>query len=165
MIRFGGVVVSGDVNSPMPAWSTEVNGPLTVNQIDALTALVETWAAGGRQAQAPVAQHRGGGPGGLPAAGLQGCHGADLAGVPEFPEHQNIGNEPVTDLPTPDHPAGPAEGRLRERPAQAFLEDWIRDSAVNYNDGTPTGMPAHPAAQLPDHALKALITFLLGQKQ
>ena len=29
VIRFGGVVVSGDVNSPMPAWSTEVGGPLT----------------------------------------------------------------------------------------------------------------------------------------
>ena len=44
VIRFGGVVVSGNVNSPMPAWSSEVNGPLTVQQVDALTALVTSWA-------------------------------------------------------------------------------------------------------------------------
>jgi hypothetical protein len=45
------------------------------------------------------------------------------------------------------------------------LELWIRDSAANYNDGTPTGMPAHPESQLPQDALQALITFLLEQKQ
>ena len=45
VIRFGGVVVSGNVNSPMPAWSSEVGGPLTVQQVDALTALVKSWAA------------------------------------------------------------------------------------------------------------------------
>ena len=45
VIRFGGVVVSGRVESPMPAWSTEVAGPLTIQQVDALTALVESWAA------------------------------------------------------------------------------------------------------------------------
>src|SRR5919106_4378261 len=44
VIRYGGVVVSGNVNSLMPAWSTEVGGPLTIEQIDALTALVESWA-------------------------------------------------------------------------------------------------------------------------
>ena len=46
-----------------------------------------------------------------------------------------------------------------------MLELWIRDSSANYNDGTPTGMPAHPEASLSDTALQALITFLLEQKQ
>ena len=46
-----------------------------------------------------------------------------------------------------------------------MLELWIRDSSANYNDGTPTGMPAHPEASLSDSALQALITFLLEQKQ
>ena len=31
-----------------------------------------------------------------------------------------------------------------------MLEQWIRDSSANYNDGTPTGMPAHPEASLSD---------------
>jgi hypothetical protein len=44
-----------------------------------------------------------------------------------------------------------------------FLENWIRDSAANYNDGQPTGMPPHPESQLSESALQALITFLLEQ--
>ena len=56
VISYGGIVVSGNPNSPMPAWSTEAGGPLTVQQVDALTALVTSWAAENSGAsQAPVA--------------------------------------------------------------------------------------------------------------
>jgi len=48
--------------------------------------------------------------------------------------------------------------------ARSFLERWIRDSAVNYNDGTATGMPVHPEGKISVSALRALITFLLSQK-
>ena len=44
-VSFGGVVVSGNVNSPMPAWSYEVGGPLNEQQIEAVVTLVESWAA------------------------------------------------------------------------------------------------------------------------
>src|ERR671917_358404 len=43
-VSYGGVVVSGNVNSPMPAWSDEVGGPLNEQQIEAVVALVESWA-------------------------------------------------------------------------------------------------------------------------
>jgi hypothetical protein len=46
-----------------------------------------------------------------------------------------------------------------------MLDLWIRDSAANYNDGEPTGMPPHPEASLSESALQALITFLLEQRQ
>src|ERR687891_2802618 len=50
VVSFGGVVVSGNVNSPMPAWSAEVGGPLNEQQIEAVVGLVEGWAvaAGGQ---------------------------------------------------------------------------------------------------------------------
>ena len=48
-----------------------------------------------------------------------------------------------------------------EEDPRNFLELWIRDSAGNYNDGEPTGMPAHPEGSLSESALPALITFLL----
>ena len=53
-VSYGGVVVSGNVNSPMPAWSAEVGGPLNVQQIEAVVALVTELGGGGRR----------GGPGG-----------------------------------------------------------------------------------------------------
>jgi mono/diheme cytochrome c family protein len=165
VIRYGGVVVSGNVNSPMPAWSTEAGGPLTIQQIDALTALVDSWAAeAATQSQAPVPNTVEAGQEVYQTADCQGCHGPNLEGVGEFPNLQNIGNEPVTDLPTPITQLDKLKKDYADDPRK-FLEDWIRDSAANYNDGTPTGMPAHPADQLPDDALKALITFLLDQKQ
>jgi mono/diheme cytochrome c family protein len=166
VIRFGGVVVSGDVNSPMPAWSTEVGGALTINQIDALTAMVETWAL--EAGQLPDEE--------VPdtvEAGQQvytdklcgGCHGPDLAGVAGiFPSLLNIGNEPVIDLPTPITQLEKLQADYADDP-RSFLELWIRDSAVNYNDGTPTGMPVHPEGTISESALRALITFLLSQKQ
>lgn len=171
VIRFGGVVVSGNVDSPMPAWSTEVGAALTVNQIDALTALVETWvleAAAEPEQEVPDTV----------AAGQQvytdkgcgGCHGPELAGVVDadgnviFPSLQDIGNEPVVDLPTPISQLDQLQADYAAD-APAFLERWIRDSAVNYNDGTPTGMPVHPEGTISASAMKALITFLLSQKQ
>jgi mono/diheme cytochrome c family protein len=164
VIRFGGVVVSGDVNSPMPAWSTEVGGPLTVNQIDALTALVETWALEARsQPDQAVPNTVEAGQKVFVDAGCGGCHGADLSGA-VGPSLLNIGNEPVTDLPTPISHLDQLKADYAADP-RTFLERWIRDSAVNYNDGTATGMPVHPEGTISDSALQALITFLLSQKQ
>lgn len=165
VIRFGGVVVSGDVNSPMPAWSTEVGGPLTVQQIDALTALVTSWAkAAATQSQAPIPNTVAGGQEVYSSSGCAGCHQANLKGVPPtFPDISKIGSALVTQLPTP--PSG-LEQMKKDYAAnpRSFLEKWIRDSAANYNGGTATGMPPHPVAQLSDQALQALITFLLAQK-
>jgi mono/diheme cytochrome c family protein len=166
VIRFGGVVVSGDVNSPMPAWSTEVGGALTVAQIDALTALVETWALeAGSQPDEEVPNTVEAGQKVYTDSGCGGCHGADLAGVPgTFPDLRNIGNEPVTDLPTPiSHLDELKADYLADD--RMFLERWIRDSAVNYNDGVATGMPVHPVGKISESAMEALITFLLSQKQ
>ena len=164
VIRFGGVVVSGDVNSPMPAWSTEVSGPLTVNQIDALTALVETWAL--EAASKPdevIPDTVEAGQKVFTDSGCGGCHGADLSGA-IGPSLLNIGNQPVTDLPTPISHLDQLQADYAADP-RAFLERWIRDSAVNYNDGVTTNMPVHPEGKVSASAMRALITFLLSQKQ
>jgi hypothetical protein len=68
------------------------------------------------------------------------------------------------DLPTPISQEDQLIADYEDDPRN-MLELWIRDSAANYNDGTPTGMPAHPEASLSDDSLRALITFLLDQKQ
>jgi mono/diheme cytochrome c family protein len=166
VIRFGGVVVSGDVNSPMPAWSTEVGGSLTINQIDALTAMIETWALeAGQLPDEDVPDTVEAGQKVYTDSGCGGCHGADLAGVAgTFPSLLNIGNEPVTDLPTPITQLAKLEADYAADPRN-FLELWIRDSAVNYNDGAATGMPVHPEGKISASALQALITFLLSLKQ
>ncbi|MEX0625489.1 MAG: cytochrome c [Chloroflexota bacterium] len=164
VIRFGGVVVSGDVNSPMPAWSTEVGGALTVNQIDALTALVETWALeAGSQPDEEIPNTVEAGQKVYVDAGCGSCHAADLSGG-VGPSLLNIGNEPVTDLPTPISHLDQLEADYLADPTN-FLERWIRDSAVNYNDGIATGMPVHPEGRISASAMQALITFLLSQKQ
>lgn len=164
VIRFGGVVVSGDVNSPMPAWSTEVGGALTVNQIDALTALVETWALeAGQQPDEEVPNTVEAGQKVYVDAGCGSCHAADLSGG-VGPSLLNIGNAPVTDLPTPISHLDQLQADYAADP-RTFLERWIRDSAVNYNDGTATGMPVHPEGKINASAMQALITFLLSQKQ
>ena len=165
-IRFGGVVVSGRVESPMPAWSVEVGGPLTIQQVDALTALVESWAEeAGKAPVEDVPDTPEAGQQVYNDAGCAGCHGVDLAGQEGvFPSLQNIGNEPVTDLPTPISGMDQLIADYDDDP-RTMLELWIRDSAANYNDGTPTGMPAHPESSLSESALQALITFLLEQKQ
>lgn len=166
VIRFGGVVVSGDVNSPMPAWSTEVGGPLTINQIDALTAMVETWSLeAGAKPDEVIPDTVEAGQKVYTDSGCAGCHGPALAGVPgTFPDLQNIGSAPVTDLPTPISHLDQLQADYKAD-AAAFLEKWIRDSSVNYNDGTATGMPVHPEGKVSASALQALITFLLSQKQ
>ena len=172
VIRYGGVVVSGDVNSPMPAWSTEAGGPLNEEQIAALTALVEAWAeetveAGEGEEEQPVENTAEAGEMVYTAAGCNSCHGSDLAGVPDvFPGLQNIGSEPILNdgLPTPVS----QEDKIRadyEADPRKFLHDWIRDSAGNYNDGQPTGMPPFPEDQISDEEMQALITFLLEQQQ
>jgi len=165
VIRFGGVVVSGDVNSPMPAWSVEVGGALTINQIDALTAMIETWALeAGRLPDVEVPDTVEAGQKVYVDSGCGGCHGPGLAGVPgTFPSLLNIGNEPVIDLPIPISQLAKLQADYEVSP-RAFLELWIRDSAVNYNDGTPTLMPVHPEGRISESALRALITFLLSQK-
>ena len=149
VIRFGGVVVSGRVESPMPAWSSEVGGPLTIQQVDALTALVESWAAeAGAAPLEEVPNTPEAGREVYDTAGCAGCHGGDLGGSPGvYPSLQNIGNEPVTDLPTPISQLDKLEADYADNPRN-MLELWIRDSAANYNDGTPTGMLAHPEGAL-----------------
>ena len=174
VIRYGGVVVSGDVNSPMPAWSTEAGGPLNEEQIAALTALVEGWAAETAEAGAegegeeqPVENTAEAGQAVYQAAGCNGCHGADLVGVPDlYPSLQNIGSEPILNdgLPEPVSQEDKIRADYVEDPAK-FLHDWIRDSAGNYNDGNPTGMPPFPEDQISEEEMQALITFLLEQQQ
>jgi mono/diheme cytochrome c family protein len=93
-----------------------------------------------------------------------GCHGADLAGVGQFPNLQNIGNQPVTNLPFPISQLDKLKADYA-KDSRAFLEAWIRDSATNYNGGQATQMPPHPQTSLSDSALQALITFLLAQKK
>ncbi len=69
-------------------------------------------------------------------AGCAGCHGGGPGRQPGvFPSLQNIGNEPVTDLPTPISQLDKLEADYADDPRN-MLELWIRDSAVNYNDGT-----------------------------
>jgi mono/diheme cytochrome c family protein len=165
VIRFGGVVVSGNLESLMPAWSTEAGGPLTVQQVDALTALVEHWAEeAAAEAPEEVPDTVEAGEEVYTTAGCVNCHGQDLAGTADIPGLQNIGNEPVTDLPEPISQLDQLIADYEDDP-RMMLELWIRDSAGNYNDGTGTGMPAHPESQLSESALQALITFLLEQKQ
>lgn len=165
VVSYGGVVVSGNVQSLMPAWSTEVGGALTVQQIDAVVALVTSWAKeAATQSQAPTANTPEAGKQVFSAAGCVSCHGADLSGG-VGPNIQNIGNELVTTgLPNPPSGLDQMKADYAADP-KAFLEKWIRDSGQNYNGGTATGMPPFPASQLPDDQLQALITFLLTQKK
>ena len=164
VIRFGGVVVSGDVNSPMPAWSSEIGGALTINQIDALTALVETWALeAGAKPDVAVPNTVEAGQKVYTDSGCGGCHGPDLSGG-FGPSLLNIGNAPVIDLPTPITHLDQLKADYAADP-RAFLERWIRDSSVNYNDGTATLMPVHPEGKISKSAMQALITFLLSHKK
>lgn len=163
-IRYGGVVVSGNVNSPMPAWSYEVGGGLNEEQLAALTLLVTNWAQETLESP-PLAEEVEdtveSGQLVFSAAGCAGCHGAELEGG-SGPNLQTIGSEPVTDLPTPISQLDKLIADYEEDPRN-FLELWIRDSHTNYNDGEPTGMPRYPEEDLTDSQLQALITFLLAQ--
>ena len=51
-----------------------------------------------------------------------------------------------------------------EEDPRTFLEQWIRDSAANYNDGERDRHAAAPGGRSSSESqLRALITFLLDQ--
>lgn len=160
-VSYGGVVVSGNVNSAMPAWSAEVGGPLNRQQIDAVVALVTQWAEEASDAPTDVPDTPEAGAEIYVSAGCVSCHGPDLEGG-VGPPLTNIGNEMGSDLPTGVSQQEQLIADYAEDPRNA-LSLWIRDSAANYNDGTATGMPPHPEDALSASALEALITFLLTQ--
>ena len=163
VVSYGGVVASGNVRSLMPAWSAEVGGPLNEQQLEAVVNLVEGWAEeAAANAPADVEDTPEAGAEVYVSAGCQGCHGPELEGSGEYPNIQAISSEVITDLPIEPSQLDQMIADYESDP-RAFLELWIRDSAGNYNDGQPTGMPPHPEAQLPDSHLQALITFLLEQ--
>ena len=164
VVSYGGVVASGNVNSAMPAWSTEVGGPLNRQQIEAVVALVEAWAM--EAAEEPVEEVPDTVEAGAEvyaSAGCVTCHAADLTGSGAGPDISTIGSG-LVDLTGFPEPSGldQMEADYEEDPRN-FLELWIRDSSGNYNDGEATLMPAHPEGQLSESALTALITFLLDQ--
>jgi mono/diheme cytochrome c family protein len=161
-VSYGGVVVSGNVNSQMPAWSTEVGGSLNEQQIEAVVTLVESWLEDAEEAPTDVEDTVEAGAEVYAAAGCVGCHGAELGGG-VGPPLTNVGNE-VGNLPAPVSQQEQYVADYEEDPYLA-LGQWIRDSAGNYNDGDPTGMPPHPESALSDSALRALITFLLDQTE
>ncbi|HTE66300.1 MAG TPA: c-type cytochrome [Candidatus Binatia bacterium] len=166
VITLGGIVRSGDINSLMPAWGQEYGGSLTRQQIEALTALIGTWAEETLANPPPedVPDTVEAGQEIYTSAGCAGCHGADLAGTPgTYPNLQTIGSALVTDLPTPVAHLDQMVADYEADP-RAFLDLWIRDSAANYNDGVSTGMPAHPESRLTVSQLQALITFLLSHQ-
>lgn len=163
VVTHGGVVVSGNVNSLMPAWGIEAGGPLTRQQVEAVSTLVEGWAEeAGAEAPEDVEDTVEAGREVFLAAGCQGCHGQELEGG-TGPNLQTIGSELVVD----DLPVEPSQldqmiADYDEDP-RVFLENWIRDSAGNYNDGEPTGMQPYPESVLSESQLTALITYLLDQ--
>ncbi len=164
-VSYGGVVVSGNVNSPMPAWSSEVGGPLNDQQIEAVVTLVEGWAQeAGENAPEEVEDTEEAGQQVYNSAGCSGCHAPDLTGTGSGPDISTIGSGVITDLGDFPTPSGLDQmvADYEEDP-RMFLEKWIRDSATNYNDGEPTQMPPHPESQLSQSQLQALITFLLSQ--
>jgi mono/diheme cytochrome c family protein len=164
VVSYGGVVVSGNVNSAMPAWSYEVGGPLNEQQIEAVATLVEGWAEeAAEQPLEEVPDTVEAGAEVFASAGCVSCHGPDLAGTTAGPNIQTIGSG-LVDLSGFTTPAGldQMEADYAADPRN-FLMLWIRDSAANYNDGAPTGMPPHPESQLTESQLTALITFLVAQ--
>jgi mono/diheme cytochrome c family protein len=161
-VRYGGVVVSGNVESQMPAWSAEVGGPLNEQQIEAVVALVESWAAEAEGQEPEEVEDTVEAGAEVYAAQCASCHGADLEGG-AGPNLQTIGSEILTDeLPVVPVETDEMEADFAEDP-RIFFEKWIRDSATNYNDGASTGMPPFPEDKVNESALRALITFLLDQ--
>jgi mono/diheme cytochrome c family protein len=160
VVSYGGVVVSGNVNSPMPAWSSEVGGPLNEQQIEAVVALVESWLED-VEAPAEVEDTVEAGAQVFGAVGCAGCHGAELQGG-VGPPLTNVGNEVGVNLPQEVTQQDQFVADYAEDP-RAALERWIRDSAANYNDDQATGMPPHPESAVSESQLQALITFLLDQ--
>jgi mono/diheme cytochrome c family protein len=160
VVSYGGVVVSGNVNSPMPAWSSEVGGPLNEQQIEAVVALVESWLED-VEPPAEVEDTVEAGAQVFASVGCAGCHGAELQGG-VGPALTNVGNEVGVNLPQEVSQQDQFIADYADDP-RAALERWIRDSAGNYNDGAATGMPPHPESAVSASQLQALITFLLDQ--
>jgi mono/diheme cytochrome c family protein len=163
VIQYGGVMVSGDIKSPMPAWRQT----LTKQQMQALTALIGEWlretVSNPAPSGTPIPDTVEAGAQVYKDAGCVACHGADLAGVPGvYPSLQTIGSELVTDLPViPSHLDNMQTDYNADK--SLFLGKWILDGAKNYNDGNPIGgMPPFQGV-LSDDQLKALITYLLDQ--
>lgn len=166
VITLGGVVRSGNIASEMPAWGQEYGGPLTRQQIEALTAMIGEWAAeslANPPEEVPDTVEAGAQV--FTDAGCFSCHGAELEGG-IGPNLQTVGTAltPNQELPTP---VSQDELRLADYEAdkRAFFEQWIRDSSGVYNDGNPTGMPAFSESDLTASELQALITFLLDQTE
>jgi mono/diheme cytochrome c family protein len=166
VVSFGGVVVSGNVNSPMPAWSAEVGGPLNEQQIEAVVGLVEGWAVeAGEQAPEEVENTVEAGEQVFNSEGCAGCHGPDLMGSgTSGPNISTIGSNVITDFGGDFITPSGTDQMIADYEAdpRAFLETWIRDSS-SYNGGEPTGMPPHNEEQINESQMQALITFLLAQ--
>jgi mono/diheme cytochrome c family protein len=166
VVSYGGVVVSGNVNSPMPAWSSDVGGPLNEQQIEAVVMLVEGWATeAAEQAPEEVEDTVEAGEGVFNSAGCAGCHGTDLTGSTSGPDISTIGSKVITDFGGDFVTPSETDQMIAdyEEDPRAFLERWIRDSSGNYNGGEATGMPQHDENTLNESQLRALITFLLAQ--
>jgi mono/diheme cytochrome c family protein len=164
VVSYGGVVASGNVRSKMPAWSYEVGGPLNEQQLEAVVTLVEGWAEeAAANAPEEVEDTAEAGAQVYSSAGCGGCHGTELEGGGSGPNIQAINSEVITDLPVEPAELDQMIADYEDDP-RAFLEAWIRDSAGNYNNGEPTGMPPFPEETLPESQLQALITFLLEQQ-
>jgi len=165
VITLGGVVATGQVDSIMPAWGQEYGGSLTRQQIEALTALIGTWAEETLANPPPdeVDNTVEAGAAVYVEAGCMGCHGRNLEGG-IGPNLQTIGSQLVTDLPVPVSGLAQMQADYDDD-MRTFLEKWIRDSAANYNDGADTQMPAFPESDLTASQLQALITFLLDRTQ
>lgn len=165
-VSYGGVVVSGRVDSAMPAWSHEVGGPLNDQQIEAVVTLVEEWAMeAAEQPEEEVPDTVEAGAQVYTSAGCAGCHGAELEGTQSGPDISTIGSDVITEFEEPFITPSDTDQMAAdyEEDPRLFLEKWIRDSWTNYNDGEDTGMPVHPEERLSESQLQALITFLLDQ--
>jgi mono/diheme cytochrome c family protein len=155
VVRRGGVAVSGNPRSQMPAWENTLNR----QQIDAVVVLIETWLEDVEEAE-DVEDTVEAGQQVFASVGCVTCHGAELEGG-VGPALTNVGNE-VGNLPQEVSQQDQYVADYEEDP-RAALELWIRDSAGNYNDGTATGMPPHPESAVNESQLRALVTFLLSQ--
>ena len=129
-VSYGGVVVSGNVNSPMPAWSYEVGGPLNEQQVEAVVTLVESGQR--RRATGPgrsVPDTRRGGRRGVRLGRLRRRATAPISRAASGRTSTTIGSALITDLPTVQPAAWircmPTTTRIRA----SSSELWIRDSA------------------------------------
>lgn len=153
VIRRGGVAVSGNPESPMPAWENALNS----YQIEALVALVESWLEEpDTPADVPDTVEAGRE---VYMAHCAACHQADLTGGAAFPDISNIDEQIGDDLLTPIANLDQLQADYEEDP-RAALERWIRANS-EYNDGERTQMPEFSPDVLSDSELAALITYLL----